>query len=69
MGGYYIYNQFSAVTLVDGQLVDLTNPANQPHLNVLQEFVMKRNFSLILTSDALHPLVLLCPIEMEMDSP
>ena len=48
--GNYHYNQFSALTLTENQLVDMANAVNQPHFSVLQEFAMKRNFSMDLSS-------------------
>ena len=59
----YDYNQFSAVTLVEGQLNDLTSPGNLAHLTVLQDFVMKRNFSLIVLMDSNDPIRLQGPIK------
>jgi hypothetical protein len=57
---HYHYNQFSAVTLTDNELVDLT--ANVDHLNVLTDFVNKRNFGLTIVNNADEPLVLSGPI-------
>ena len=56
------YNQFSATTLTDNQLLDLTNAANLQHLAVLRDFVLVRNFGLTIVNDAAEPLVLSGPI-------
>ena len=58
----YHYNQFSALTLTDATLLNLNMQASMAHVQVLRDFIMKRNFTLILKSTALDPLVLRGPI-------
>ena len=53
----YHYNQFSANTLTDGVLLDLNMQASMAHVQVIRDFIMKRNFTLILKSTALDPRV------------
>ena len=58
----YDYNQYSAATLTDAQLLDLLGGANDPHLDIIRDFVTKRNFCLHIVSEGLDPLVLSGPI-------
>ena len=57
---HYHYNQFSATTLTENELVDLQASGN--HFNVLYDFVNKRNFGLTVVNNANEPLVLSGPI-------
>ena len=59
---HYHYNQFDAVTLTDNELVNLDQAVNLNHLNVIRDFVMKRNYCLTIRSNALDPLELSGPL-------
>ena len=58
----YHYNQFSGPNLTDNVLLDLSLPANLAQLDVIRDFVMKRNYCLTVKSTGLDPLVLGGPI-------
>ena len=59
---HYDYNQYHAGTITDNVLLDLSLPANLQHLDVIRDFVMKRNYCLTITCSGWDPLVLNGPI-------